>query len=144
MSRSDDKDKPTYTIREAAKMLDVSDHTLRLYEREGLIAPYKKESSHRLYSESDIERLKSIRDAIVVRKMNIAGIRALYSLIPCWDIVKCSDEERSRCSAYQKNFMPCWTYDHDDNVCSDRACRLCPVYKEYSDYDKLKDWAKTR
>jgi predicted site-specific integrase-resolvase len=39
---------PVFSISTAAKLLDVSVHTLRMYEREGLIIPFKKDSSQRL------------------------------------------------------------------------------------------------
>ena len=42
---------PKYTISSAATLLGISVHTLRMYEREGLIIPFKKESGQRLYSD---------------------------------------------------------------------------------------------
>ncbi|MGB9664543.1 MAG: MerR family transcriptional regulator [Ignavibacteria bacterium] len=55
---------PKYKISEAAKILGISVHTLRMYEREGLIIPYKKSTKQRVYSDEDIDRLKCIRNAI--------------------------------------------------------------------------------
>lgn len=46
---------PTYTIEEAARRTGVSAHTLRYYERIGLLAPVGRASSgHRRYSEDDL------------------------------------------------------------------------------------------
>jgi DNA-binding transcriptional MerR regulator len=46
---------PTYTIEEAARRTGVSSHTLRYYERIGLLAPVGRASSgHRRYSEDDL------------------------------------------------------------------------------------------
>jgi DNA-binding transcriptional MerR regulator len=45
----------TYTIEEAARRTGVSSHTLRYYERIGLLAPVGRASSgHRRYSDDDI------------------------------------------------------------------------------------------
>ena len=52
------KEEPIYPIRIAAKLLNISVHTLRMYEKEDLILPYKKSSSHRLYSINDIDRIQ--------------------------------------------------------------------------------------
>ena len=51
-------EEPLYPIGTAARMLNVSVHTLRLYEREGLILPHRKDTGHRLYSNADIERVQ--------------------------------------------------------------------------------------
>jgi DNA-binding transcriptional MerR regulator len=46
---------PTYSIEEAARRTGVSSHTLRYYERIGLLAPVGRASSgHRRYSDDDI------------------------------------------------------------------------------------------
>jgi len=46
---------PTYTIDEAAQRTGVSAHTLRYYERIGLLAPVGRASSgHRRYTEGDL------------------------------------------------------------------------------------------
>jgi len=130
---------PLYPISGAAKILDISVHTLRMYEREGLILPFKKESSHRLYSRADIERLKCIRKAINESKISIAGIKTIYSLIPCWEIAKCSKSDRENCDAFKTHARPCWTFKHSYNICGGKACRQCDVYRLYSECGKIKD-----
>ena len=52
---------PRYVISIAARMLGVHTHTLRYYERVGLLEPARSESNLRLYSDQDIERLRRIR-----------------------------------------------------------------------------------
>jgi MerR family transcriptional regulator/heat shock protein HspR len=71
---------PIFPIRTAAKLLKISVHTLRMYEREGLIIPFKKETSHRLYSKDDLARIECIRNAINQQKISINGIKTIYSL----------------------------------------------------------------
>ena len=134
-----DKDVPLHSISTTAKMLGISVHTVRMYERAGLILPFQKESSHRLYSQSDIERLKCIRRAINEDKIGIAGIQHIHALIPCWDIVSCSQKDREYCEAYRNHTKACWTFEHPKNSCVMRECRTCPVYKESIDCTKIKN-----
>jgi len=134
---------PIYPIRTAAKLLNISIHTLRMYEREGLIVPFKRESNQRLYSKEDIHRIKCIRNEISTSKISINGIKTIYAMIPCWDIVKCSENERKNCLSYNGSDSPCWTYDHSQNACGKKNCRDCPVYSEYSKCSNVKELIKS-
>lgn len=139
MDQLDRYELPLYPISSAAKILGISVHTLRMYEKEGLIIPFKKESHHRLYSEADITRLKCIRSAINYSKISIAGIKTIYALIPCWEINKCSEEDRNNCEAFKAHSQPCWTFNHINNKCSDLDCRNCEVYKNFSECGRIKE-----
>jgi len=136
-------EEPVYSISTAARLLKISVHTLRMYEREGLIVPFKKESNQRLYSKSDIERIECIRSAINDRKISINGIKTMYSLIPCWNIVQCSKENRNKCKAFNEHSKPCWSYAHKGNECNDRNCRDCEVYTKYSQCSEIKELIKS-
>lgn len=142
-SFSEDKNEPVYSIGAAATLLHISVHTLRMYEREGLIIPYKRESKQRLYSRADIERLECIRNAINQMKMSINGIKTMYSLIPCWKIVKCSEKDKNNCKAYKEHSKPCWSYAHESNTCVERSCRDCDVYKLHSQCGEIKELIKS-
>jgi MerR family transcriptional regulator, heat shock protein HspR len=137
-----DNDVPLYSISTAAKILGISVHTLRMYEREGLIIPFRKESLQRLYTRSDVERLNCIRKAINNEKLSIAGIISLYSMIPCWNIKKCSQTEKQECEAYKGHQKACWMFVHNNNICAKQNCRECTVYKDFSDCGKIKDSIK--
>lgn len=128
---------PLFPISSAAKILGVSVHTLRMYEREGLILPHRKDSGHRLYTDSDIERLKCIRESINERKISIEGIKTIYSLIPCWNIKGCSEKDRSKCKAFTNHSNPCWSFKK--NIHSDEGCRVCNVYKNFSNCKSIKE-----
>jgi len=129
---------PVYSIGTVARMLGISVFTLRLYEREGLIIAHKSDTNHRRYSQHDVERLKCIRRAISELKFGIAGIKGVYALIPCWSIVKCSEEDQANCEAYKGHSKPCWAHKHESNTCSTRICRECPVYQKLTDCSKVK------
>jgi len=137
-----EKNTPIYPIRTAAQLLGISISTLRMYEKEGLIIPHKTEGNQRIYSEADLERLRCIRHAINETKISINGIKSIYSLIPCWEIVKCSKEDRKNCVAFESHEQPCWTLKRTDTVCAKRDCRECEVYTEYSQCGAVKDLIK--
>jgi MerR family transcriptional regulator/heat shock protein HspR len=133
---------PIFPIRTAAKLLNISVHTLRMYEREGLIIPYKKSSNQRLYSKNDIERIKSIRKAISQDKFSIRGIVKIFSFIPCWKIAGCAEEDRLSCEAYNNNSLPCWAVFHKNNFCTDKDCRACEVYNDYGECNSIRNKIK--
>ncbi len=136
-------EEPIFTISAAAKLLSVSVHTLRMYERKGLFIAFKENSHQRLFSKADIERIECIRRTINELKISINGIKTIYSLIPCWTIFKCSKEEREKCVAFNSYNEPCWCYNHPENVCEKQDCRDCEIYKKYSDCSKIKVLLKT-
>jgi MerR family transcriptional regulator/heat shock protein HspR len=125
-------------ISEAAALLGISIPTLRMYEREGLILPFRRGSKHRRFAESDIERIRNIRIMINTEKISIAGIKRMYALIPCWGIKNCSEKLKQHCSAFKQHDEPCWMVNPKSLHCSNTDCRLCPVYKDLSDCKTLK------
>lgn len=127
-----------YSIGEAADILGLSVPTLRLYEREGLILPIRKESKHRLYTEADIRRIRCLRETINHKKISIAGVRTLLSMIPCWKIKPCPEDVRPKCPAYEASDRPCWMVENKPLKCSRADCRACPVYIQASDCDTVK------
>lgn len=50
----------TWTINEIAKRTKLSKDTIRYYEKEQLISPERKKNNYRLYTESDLMKLKYI------------------------------------------------------------------------------------
>lgn len=133
------EDEPLYSISKAAGLLNISVPTLRMYEREGLIIPFKKESNQRLYSWSDLKRVECIRSAINEEKISIQGLKLLYSLIPCWDILNCPLSKRETCRAYELRNDPCWMLSRKGVTCSDKSCRDCEAYKDYSGHGSIQE-----
>jgi len=137
-------DEPIYPIRTAAKLLNISVHTLRMYEKQDLIIPFKKSSSHRLYSRSDIIRITCIRSAINESKISINGIKTIYSMMPCWEVINCSKEDRSKCSAFLKHSGPCWSVKGEDTICASKNCRNCAVYQDYGECGAIKNFVRNK
>lgn len=133
---------PLYTIGIVAKKFNISVHTLRLYESEGLIIPYKTETNRRLYSNADIHRIKCIREMIENNGLNFAGIKWALSMIPCWDLLPCSEEEREKCDAYTNSTLPCWRASNKSEKCLISNCRECHVYQSLSNCNNIKEYLK--
>ncbi len=147
-SRLSDKTRPVFTIGVAAELIDVSVHTLRMYENEGLILPRRTKTKRRLYSQIDIERLQCIRTMIEERGLNLAGIKAMMSMAPCWEIKGCSEADRVGCDAYEHALEPCWVVKTKAKICQEEDCAECQVYREVTTCHNMKSlikqhWKKT-
>jgi len=68
-----------YIISVAAELVGMHPQTLRVYERKGLVAPYRTPGGTRRYSMADLERLRLIQD-LSGSGVNIEGIRRILQL----------------------------------------------------------------
>lgn len=75
--------------------------------------------------------------------LNFAGIRALMSMIPCWAMRDCSEEDRNSCQAYSNTTHPCWEASKKGRKCRNENCRTCDVYISISNELDLKSVIKT-
>ena len=73
-------DEPVYMISIVAKILDIHPQTLRQYERENLIAPSRSDGRIRLYSQRDIEKIKTILRLTRELGVNLAGVDVVMRL----------------------------------------------------------------
>lgn len=69
-----------YSISIVAKMFDVHQQTIRLYEKEGLISPQRTAGGTRLFSEEDVDRLEEIIHLTHKMGVNIAGVEMILKL----------------------------------------------------------------
>src|SRR5947208_6218364 len=70
----------TYTISAVAEIYDIHPQTLRLYEREGLLAPSRSVGNTRLYADADLERLEVIRSLTRQLGVNLAGVELILNM----------------------------------------------------------------
>ncbi len=89
------------TLSITSDLSGVPVHSKRQYIDKGLIIPFRKESGRNLFSKVDIQRLEYIHKLLNEDGLNIAGIRALLALIPCWAIRRYSNKEREKCEVYR-------------------------------------------
>lgn len=71
---------PRYVISIAARMLGVHTHTLRYYEKVGIIEPSRSLGNIRLYSEKDIARLRRTRTLMDDLGVNVAGVEVIMRM----------------------------------------------------------------
>ena len=69
-----------FSISAVAKMFSVHQQTIRLYEKQGLIAPKRSEGNTRLFSEDDIDRLEEIIYLTHELGINLAGAEVIFKL----------------------------------------------------------------
>jgi len=73
------KDQAVYVISVAAELAGVHPQTLRIYERRGLIEPYRTPGGTRRYSQDDIERLALIQ-SLTDQGLNLEGVKQVLEL----------------------------------------------------------------
>jgi len=71
---------PCYVISVAARMLGTHTHTLRYYERIGIIEPSRSAGNIRLYSEKDITRLRRVQSLMEDLGVNLAGVEVILNM----------------------------------------------------------------
>src|ERR671935_1512447 len=69
-----------FVISVAARLVGVHEQTLRYYERAGLVAPARSKGRIRLYSLSDLERVRQIRRLTDDMGVNLAGVEVIMRL----------------------------------------------------------------
>jgi MerR family transcriptional regulator/heat shock protein HspR len=128
MTDEEKREVPLYPIGVVAELIGVTDQTIRLYEKHGLIKPARR-NRNRFYSENDLKWLKCLRDLIHNKKISIEGIKKLLNYAPCWELTGCSEQERVRCSAYIDKTKPCW--ELNKNICridTTKTCENCAIF----------------
>ena len=73
-------EEPRYVISVAARILGVQTHTLRYYEKIGIIEPSRSRGNIRLYSESDMARLKRAKTLMDDLGINLAGVEVILRM----------------------------------------------------------------
>ena len=68
-----------YIISVAAEIVGMHPQTLRVYERKGLVEPYRTPGGTRRYSQEDLERLRLIQE-MSSEGVNIKGIKRVLQL----------------------------------------------------------------
>ena len=78
---TDWESKPRYVISVAARIIGIEAHTLRYYERLGLVHPERSSGNIRLYSEEDIDRLRYVKALMSDCGVNLAGVEVALRLM---------------------------------------------------------------
>jgi MerR family transcriptional regulator/heat shock protein HspR len=75
-----DSERGVFMISVAAELADMHPQTLRMYEARGLITPKRSPKQTRLYSQSDVERLRRIQRMTSEEGLNLAGVEAVLDM----------------------------------------------------------------
>lgn len=73
-------DEPVYLISVVSNMLSIHPQTLRQYEKEGLIDPSRTDGKMRLYSQRDVDKIKTILKLTRDLGVNLAGVDIILKL----------------------------------------------------------------
>jgi MerR family transcriptional regulator/heat shock protein HspR len=73
-------ERPRYMISVAADIVGMHPQTLRIYEQKGLVRPRRTAGNTRLYSESDLDRLRLIQRLTTELGLNLAGVEQVLRL----------------------------------------------------------------
>ena len=98
---------PCYVISVAARLVGLHAQSLRHYERIGLIQPSRSHGRQRLYSQSDVMRLRHIQRLIQDLGVNLAGVDVIIRMN---ERVRKMEEEmerlRSELQSYRDRMLP--------------------------------------
>src|SRR3954452_14645158 len=75
-----DQERGVFMISVAAELAEMHPQTLRMYEARGLITPKRSPKNTRLYSQSDVERLRRIQQMTSEEGLNLAGVETVLEL----------------------------------------------------------------
>jgi len=67
-------EQPIYVISIAARLVGMHQQTLRYYERAGLVEPKRTDGNIRMYSNSDIQKIRNAQRLIDELGVNLAGV----------------------------------------------------------------------
>jgi MerR family transcriptional regulator, heat shock protein HspR len=121
-----------------ARRFSVSPDLLRLYERQGLLIPLKSPRGTRYFTEHDFPWIEMLLRLVREARLNLAGIRHLLALIPCWQQRNCPFDRRLDCPQIQDPAQPCWL----NRACAPDLdapdCYFCPVYRSAPQNETLR------
>lgn len=69
-----------YSISAVAKMFEVHQQTIRLYEKQGLITPKRSTGNTRLFADEDVDRLEQVIYLTHQLGINLAGVEMILKL----------------------------------------------------------------
>jgi len=93
MRMEETENEPRYVISVAARILGIQTHTLRYYERIGILEPSRSRGNIRLYSESDIAYVRQLKKLMDELGVNLAGVEVILRMAKRMDNMKSRIEE---------------------------------------------------
>lgn len=126
-TRSADKEPKKYLIGDVSRKVNLSQKTIREYEKIGLIKPQREpRTNNRLYSDFEIEQIRHITHLIHKEGFTLPCIKRILELAPCWNIFDC--EVKERCPAYQYAPNPCYDIRITRETICIGTCDECVIF----------------
>ena len=123
LDRKDDR----YSINDVSRIVDLSQKTIRDYEKMGLIMPRREpRTNNRIYSDFEIEQIRHISHLIHNEGFTLPCILRILQLAPCWNIFEC--EVKEKCPAYEYATIPCYVVRKEKGTLCIGSCEQCGVY----------------
>ena len=80
MCAYDNREGSFFVISVVAKLTGLHSQTLRYYERAGVVEPSRSKGNIRLYSLTDVEKIKQIKTLIDDLGVNLAGVEVILRM----------------------------------------------------------------
>ena len=71
---------PVCQISSGSRMIGLHQQTIRSYERVGLVKPFRTGGNTRLYSQADVERLRTVTRLVNDLGVNLAGVDVIIRM----------------------------------------------------------------
>lgn len=75
------KSDPLFAISVASQLTKLHPRTLMLYEKAGLIKPFRTKTDRRRYSQADIDKIRFIHYLTGKKRANLAGIKVIFNIL---------------------------------------------------------------
>ncbi len=95
-----DDQRPKYTIKSVAQMVGLHEQSLRMYERKGLIQPQRSDGNIRLFSDTDVERVRCIKRLVNDLGVNLAGAEVILHMREQMETLRQEVEQLQRSIRY--------------------------------------------
>ena len=99
-----DTKRGVFMISVAAELAEMHPQTLRMYEARGLITPQRSPGQTRLYSQSDVDRLRRIQ-RMTDEGLNLAGVETVLEMEAKMDRMRAELERMRRRAAEAERRM---------------------------------------
>jgi len=142
------RNRPAHKIGEVAGLLDTTPRTLRFYEEQGMLMPFRTAKGTRLYSQEDIARLRviqhlvrldvplrTVRELAVARPESRSGDEASHKVFALLNELRLDVKEKQRecqdalqqISAALQLVEQCFGCRNKPTF---RGCKDCPVEEQ--------------
>ena len=122
-----DRNSSKYSISTVSREVDLSQKTIRQYEKMGLVKPRREpRTNNRIFSDFDIAQILQISHLIHNEGFTLPCLKRLVQLAPCWNVFNCDAKED--CSAYEVPYKPCYETRQTVETRCDDSCDHCVIY----------------